>query len=124
MEMFQPILDAIDNETHRNKLKEVLTWIHEQYLSLTGKIMWNQPMFIHGKTFIIGFSVSKHHLAFSPEKACIDHFEKAIEASGYKRTKMLVQIKWNQPIDYELLGRIIDHNIKEKAGSDHFWRSE
>ena len=122
MDTISPYLESITNTKHREKLKAIVEWISANYPDLDSVIKWNQPMFVHGETYIIGFSVAKAHLSFSPEKACIDHFEQAVLDAGYKRTQMLVQIKWNHPIDYTLIAKMIDYNIKEKAGSKQFWR--
>jgi uncharacterized protein YdhG (YjbR/CyaY superfamily) len=45
-------------------------------------------MFTDHGTFIIGFSVAKHHLAEKPE------FDKIVKA-GYDHTKELVRIRWD-----------------------------
>ena len=47
-------------------------------------------MFTDHDTFIIGFSVAKHHLAVAPEQAGIHHFVDEIEQAGYDHTKELV----------------------------------
>ena len=79
-------------------------------------------MFTDHDTFIIGFSVSKQHLAVSPEAAGIDHFINQIAKSGYEQTKGLFRIKWDSPIDYSLLEKIIEYNILDKANCSTFWR--
>lgn len=58
--------------------------------NLIPKIAWNQPMFTDHDTFIIGFSVAKHHLAVAPEKAGIIHFSDEIVQAGYDHTGLLV----------------------------------
>lgn len=56
----------------------------------------------HG-TFIIGFSVSKKHLAAAPESVTITHAEEDIVKAGYDYTKELIRIPWNGLVDYPLL---------------------
>ncbi len=86
------------------------------------KIAWNQPMFtVHG-TFIIGFSVAKHHLAVAPERAGINHFSDEIVQAGYDHTKQLVRIQWDSPVDFSLLEKMIEFNILEKEDCSTFWR--
>jgi len=57
MEVFEEFLAKIDNPQHLARVEEVLTWVPKKYPNLKPKIAWNQPMFTHHGTFIIGFSV-------------------------------------------------------------------
>ncbi|HBU82245.1 MULTISPECIES: iron chaperone [Paenibacillus] len=122
MEVFAEYLARIDNLGHRDRTEEVLEWITKKYPNLVPKIAWNQPMFTDHGTFIIGFSVSKHHLAVAPEKAGINHFSDEIVKAGYDHTKELVRIRWDGPVDFSLLGKMIEFNITEKADCSTFWR--
>lgn len=122
MEVFAEYLARIDNLGHRDRTEEILEWITKEYLNLVPKIAWNQPMFTDHGTFIIGFSVSKHHLAVAPEKAGINHFSDEIVKAGYDHTKELVRIRWDGPVDFSLLGKMIEFNITEKADCSTFWR--
>lgn len=79
-------------------------------------------MFTDHETFIIGFSVSKQHLAVAPEKAGIIRFSEEITQAGYDHTKELVRMKWKQEIDFSLLERMIEFNIADKAECSTFWR--
>ncbi|UPK46931.1 iron chaperone [Paenibacillus pabuli] len=122
MDAFAEYLARIDNLGHRNRTEEILEWITKKYPQLEPKIAWNQPMFTDHGTFIIGFSVSKHHLAVAPEKAGINHFSDEITKAGYDHTKELVRIRWDGPVDFSLLERMIEFNITEKADCSTFWR--
>ena len=124
MEVFAEYLENIDNPQHRDRMEEVLTWVHEAFPTMLPKIAWNQPMFTDHGTFIIGFSVSKLHLAVAPEQITINHFEGEIVKAGYDHTKQLMRIKWNAPVDYSLLERIIAFNMIEKAVCSTFWRKK
>jgi uncharacterized protein YdhG (YjbR/CyaY superfamily) len=86
------------------------------------KIAWKQPMFTDHGTYIIGFSVAKHHLAVAPELAGITQFSDGIVQAGYDHTKQLVRIKWESPVDYSLLEKMIDFNMLDKADCSTFWR--
>lgn len=122
MEVFAAYLARIDNLQHRARTEEVLTWVAGKFPSLAPKIAWNQPMFTDHGTFIIGFSTAKQHLAVAPEKAGIRQFLDDIEQAGYDHTNELVRIRWDGPVDYSLLERMIAFNIRDKADCSTFWR--
>ena len=79
-------------------------------------------MFTDHGTYIIGFSVSKRHLAVSPERQGILQFAERIAQAGYDCSKMLFRIGWNSQVDYGLLKTIIAYNIRDKADCQTFWR--
>ena len=81
-----------------------------------------QPMFTDHETFIIEFSVYKHHLAVAPEQVTIQHFSQAIKDAVYEHTKMLMQIIGDQPVPYILLQSLIVFNISDKKDLTSFWR--
>ena len=122
MEIFQDYLSKIEEPAKRKRTLEVLKWVADEFPDLKPRVAWNQPMFTDHGTFIIGFSVSKNHLAFTPEESVVSLFSEHIEASGYEHTKMLVRIPWSSSVDYDLLKQIIVFNIKDKADCDTFWR--
>ncbi|TCP58143.1 hypothetical protein EV586_102594 [Tumebacillus sp. BK434] len=122
MEVFAEFLSQIENPQHRAGTEEVLTWVTKKFPNLLPKIAWNQPMFTDHGTFIIGFSVSKQHLAVSPEKAGIAHFSEAILQAGYDHTQQLMRIKWDRPVDFSLLEKMIEFNRLDKADCSTFWR--
>lgn len=122
METFEDFLAQIENPMHKERVTEVLDWVAETYPNLGQKIGWNQPMFTDHGTFIIGFSVSKNHMAVSPEQAGIAHFSEEIIQAGFEHTSNLMRFPWDKPIDYMLLQRMIDFNIAEKEGITTFWR--
>ena len=122
METFEDFLDQIGNPGHRARVVEVLDWVSKNYPGMEHKIGWNQPMFTDHGTFIIGFSVSKNHMAVSPEQAGITHFSEEIIKAGYEHSNNLMRFPWDKPIDFDLLQRMIDFNIAEKADIKTFWR--
>lgn len=122
METFEDFFATIENPEHRARTEEVLNWVAETFPQLERRIGWNQPMFTDHGTFIIGFSVSKKHLAAAPEEAGIARFADEIKQAGYEHTKMLVRFPWNKPVDYELLKRMIEFNMADKADCSTFWR--
>ncbi|MFN2745785.1 iron chaperone [Bacillus sp. z60-18] len=122
MEVFAEYLANIDHPQHRARTEKVLSWVTEKFPQLAPKMAWNQPMFTDHGTFIIGFSVAKHHLAVAPERAGIIHFSDEIVEAGYDHTKQLVRIKWDHPVDFSLLEKIIEFNMLDKADCSTFWR--
>jgi Uncharacterized conserved protein len=122
MEVFAEFLAGIDNLTHRERTEEVLNWVADKFPQLVPKIGWNQPMFTDHDTYIIGFSVAKQHLAVAPERAGMIRFTEAIEQAGYDHTNLLLRIRWDRPVDYGLLAKMIEFNIADKADCTTFWR--
>ena len=122
MELFEEYLAKIEYETHRSRMREVLVWVNDTFPTLAPKIAWNQPRFTDHGTFIIGFSVAKGHFAISPEAQGIAAFSDDIAKSGYSQTSNLFRIKWDQPVNFNLLERIIRYNIEDKKGCTTFWR--
>lgn len=122
MTVFEEFLQGIDDQYHRDRSAEVLAWTAKQYPSLEPAVKWNQPMFTDHGTYIIGFSVAKKHMSIAPEQVAMLRFEKGIEQAGYEHTKELFRIKWKDPVDYDLLEKMIEFNISDKADCMTFWR--
>ncbi len=122
MEHLSEYLECIDNPQHRERMEEVFGWIDGRFPDLIPKIAWKQPMFTDHGTFIIGFSISKNHMAVTPEEAAIAHFADEIVQAGYDFTKGLIRIPWKSSVDFTLLERMIGYNILDKAECTTFWR--
>ncbi|WP_010280750.1 iron chaperone [Bacillus timonensis] len=122
METLAEFLKGIDDPLQRERVEAIFTWIKKKYPNLKSEIKWNQPMFTDHGTFIIGFSVSKKHIAVAPENVTITHLEDDIVKAGYDYTKGMIRIPWNGPVNYELLEKMIDFNITDKANCTTFWR--
>lgn len=122
MEVFADYLTGIDHPEQRERVEEVLNWVAKTYPQLEPVVKWNEPMFTDHSTYIIGFSVSKKHMAVSPEVAGMIHCAEEIQQSGYDHTKQIVRIPWTSPVDYELLKKMIEFNIEDKADYQKFWR--
>ena len=54
LDFFSDILNKIPSPEHRAKAGALIEWIAETYPSLVPYIGWNQPMFTHHGTFILG----------------------------------------------------------------------
>jgi Uncharacterized conserved protein len=122
MTVFADYLAHIDHPEHQDRMEKVLDWVTKRFPELKPRIAWNQPMFTDHGTFIIGFSVAKHHFAVSPEVAGISHFSDEIKKAGYEHTRMLIRFPWDRPVDFSLLEKMIAFNIQDKADCSTFWR--
>jgi len=122
MNEFAAYLAKIDDPDHCDRVEEVLKWVTASYPQLVPRVAWNQPMFTDHGTFIIAFSTAKKHMAVAPEKAAIDRFEQDIKAGSHSSTKQLIRMSWDRPVDYVLLGKLIEFNMEDKADYDKFWR--
>jgi uncharacterized protein YdhG (YjbR/CyaY superfamily) len=122
MKEFQVFLDRIGEPDKKERMEGILNNIKEKFPQLIAEIKWNQPMFSDHGTFIIGFSVSKGHIAVAPEAAVISLFEKEIEEAGYSHTKELFRIKWTDQVNFDLLYSLVAYNIENKKNMTTFWR--
>ena len=120
---FDGFLAGIAREEHRSRTRDVLTWVGATYPRLTPVVKWNQPMFTDHSTFIIGFSVAKKHLAFTPEQKTLALFRDRLEAGGYEATSMIARIRWDAAVPYDLLAEMIEFNIDDKKNVRTFWRT-
>lgn len=122
MEVFADYLASIDNPDHRERTAKILEWVSTKFPNLEPQIKWNTPMFSDHGTFIMGFSTAKQHMSVSPEEAGITKFANELKQAGYSYTKGLFRIPWKEPVNYELLEKMIKFNIQDKAGHTSFWR--
>lgn len=122
IDVFAPFLDKVAQPDQRARTEEVLQWVMDTFPTLVPRMAWNQPMFTDHGTYIIGFSVAKSHLAVSPEREGILRFADEIANAGYEYSKMLFRIRWDNPVDYALLTRMIVFTIEDKATCTTFWR--
>lgn len=122
MKNFQIFLDSIDEPDKRKRMEDILKYIKEMFPQLKEEIKWNQPMFSNHGTFIIGFSISKSHIAVAPEAVGIRLFEKEIKEAGYSHAKEIFRIKWTDKVDFDLLHKLVSYNIEDKKDMTKFWR--
>lgn len=122
MKDHQAFLAEMEDADKRERLAGILRFVKETFPQLEEEVKWSQPMFSLYGTFIIAFSVSRDHIAVTPEPAAIRVFEEDIRKAGYSATKMLFRIKWTDAVDRELLRRLISYNMEDKKGMTTFWR--
>ena len=114
-------LATIPNDNNRARMVEVLDWVAQHYPELELRIAWNQPMFTHHGTYIIGFSAAPKHMAMVPERATMIRFEQVMREHGTDFGTMLARQPWTKPFDYELLDAFIQDQLTEKQGITSFW---
>lgn len=115
-------LYKIVDEKQKLVLTDLFNKILIDYPFLKCEIKWNQPMFIMDKTFIIGFSCSKHHISISPEAIVIDLLNDEIIKNNYEMTKNIIKVKNDQEMNYDFIKMIIDFNVKDKVDCQTFFR--
>ena len=115
-------LATIPNDDNRARIVEVLDWVAQHYPELELRIAWNQAMFIHHGTYIIGFSAASKHMAVAPERATMIRFEPVMRERGTDFEKRVARQPWDKPFDYELLDAFIQYQLAEKQDVTSFWR--
>lgn len=115
-------LETIPDDDNRARMVEVLVWVGLTYPELELRIAWNQPMFTHHGTYIIGFSATSKHMAIAPERATMIRFEPVMRERGTDFGKMFARQPWDKPFDYELLDAFIQHQLAAKQDVTSFWR--
>ena len=115
-------LETIPNVDNRARMEDVLVWVGLTYPELELRIAWNQPIFTHHGTYIIGFSAASKHMAMAPERTTMIRFESVMRERGTDFGKMFARQPWNKPFDYELLDAFIQHQLAEKKDITSFWR--
>lgn len=105
---------------NRERMVEVLDCVAQHYPELELWIAWNQPMFTHHGTYIIGFSAASKHMAMAPERATMIRFEQVMREYGTDFGTMLARQPWTKPFDYELLDAFVQDQLTEKQGTTSF----
>ena len=122
MTAFDTWLSQLKSDKQRERAQEVFSWMQAHYPQLIPEIKWNQPMYTAHDTFILGFSAARAHLAIAPERACLDRYREELEQAGYTCTKELLLIRWEQPLPYTFLARMVETNLRDKETQHTFWR--
>ena len=105
-------------------MAEVLNWVAQRYPELELRIAWNQPMFTHHGTCIIGVSAPSQHMAMAPKRAAAIHFKSVMRERETNFSTMLARQPWDKPFGYELLDTFIQHQLAEKQDVTSFWRPQ
>lgn len=59
-------LTTIPDADNRARMVDVLVWVGLTYPELKLRMTWNQAMFIHHGTYIIGISAASQHMMVAP----------------------------------------------------------
>ena len=110
-------LETIPNDDNRARMVDVLVWVGLTYPELERRIAWNQPMFTHHGTYIIGFSAASKHMAMAPERATMIRFEQVMREHGTDFGTMLARQPWTKPFNYELLNAFIQQRSRASRRS-------
>ena len=110
------------DDTKKELFLNLLEWMLLEYPNLEATTKWGMPTFANEETFIVSFSTSKKHILISAEEYAIEIFEDRIKKLGYTRTKMHIQIRWDQEIDYNFIKNIIDFKIEDKKEHKNYWK--
>lgn len=119
---FEAFVEKMEVASQQQRMKEILDFIGSKYPELEQRIAWNQPHFVMDGTFIIGFSYAKAHIAIAPEHVTIEKFKDEALQSGYSVTNQIIRIQWEQAVNYDLIQKMIEFNMVEKAGYKTYWR--
>ncbi|MHA3067167.1 iron chaperone [Lacticaseibacillus saniviri] len=115
-------MTSIDDPAHVQKLAALIQWALDRFPTLSLRIAWNQPMLTDHGTFIIGFSAATNHISIAVEDKTLDLYRDTITQAGYKSSKRLFQMQWDQEWSHELLAELIAFNIEDKQDITTFWR--
>ena len=103
---------------------DALVWVGLTYPELELRIAWNQPMFTHHGTYMIGFSAASKHMAMASECATMIRLEPVMRERGTDFGTKLARQPWNKPFAYELLDGFIRHQLTDKRHVTSFWRAK
>ena len=89
------------------RIREV---IREAAPEAAEKISYQMPAF-YQRGNLVWFGAHKHHIGFYPTPAGIEAFRE--ELAPYKQSKGAVQFPLDQPMPYDLIGRIVRFRVAE-----------
>lgn len=94
----------------QEKLQKLRAVIKEAAPDSTERISYQMPTFyLHGN--LVHFAAFKQHIGFYPAPSGIERFKE--ELSRYKSSKGAVQFPIEEPLPYELIGRIVSFRAVE-----------
>jgi uncharacterized protein YdhG (YjbR/CyaY superfamily) len=94
----------------QEKLQKVRMTIREAAPDAEETIKYRMPTFTL-KGNLVYFAAYKNHIGFYPVPTGIDEFRD--ELSGYKMGKGSIQFPLDEPIPYDLIGRIVRFRVQE-----------
>lgn len=121
MEQILEYIQRIDDPDNRLIFGDFINWLMTDFPELKPEYKWNQPMFTHHGTFIIGFSVAMKHFTVAPEMRTFEHFLSQIKDLKLKHGKKTFQLQFGQDIPYDLLRALINYTLADKQNVTSFW---
>lgn len=120
MEQIHEYIQRIDDPDNRLIFGDFINWLMTDFPELKPEYKWNQPMFTHHGTFIIGFSVATKHFTVAPEMRTFEHFLSQIKDLKLKHGKKTFQLQFGQDIPYDLLRALINYTLADKQNVTSF----
>lgn len=94
-----------------NRMDRLRREIRISHLDITETIAWGMPTYVlHGN--LCHFSGEKRHLGFHIGASAIEAF--ADELKGWKCSKSTVQLPYDKPMPWELLGEMVMFRVREQ----------
>ncbi len=113
-------LQSITDPEHRAAFAGLLGRIERTWPQLECEVKWNQPMYTHHATFIIGFTALAHHITVGPERRTLAHLMPRIEELGLAHGTKTFRIGYDEP-QWDLLSDAIEWTIADKREITTFW---
>ena len=104
-------------QAHLRRIHEILA---EAAPKAEQAIKWGHPFFIEPR-YLFSYSAYKAHLNFAPSEGTLLRFGK--ELQGFKTTKYMLQLPYDQPLPEALIRRIAKDRVREVRArkDDSFW---
>ncbi len=101
---------AMYPEEIQQKLSQLRAVIKANAPGAVERISYQMPTFSQNGN-LVHFAVHKKHIGFYPAPSGIEVFSK--DLSAYEGSKGAVRFPLDQPIPYDLVGRIVAYRVKE-----------
>ncbi len=104
--------DYIDNYPPeiQERLKKMRRLTKEIVPDAEEKISWGMPSFMKNG-YVLQFAVQKKHIGLYPGPEAVEAFREKL--AGYKTTMGGIQLPFDKPVPYELIGEIIRFNSEK-----------
>lgn len=122
MDIFEDIINGIEQVEQKQMFIAILAWMQEHYPTLDKRISYGQPTYTSHGTFIISFSLFKHHMTVNTEKPVIEALQPILADYPYEVKNMVVKIKNGQEIKFDLINMIIEKQLRDKKDWPKYWR--
>jgi uncharacterized protein YdhG (YjbR/CyaY superfamily) len=113
MDKFDNVDDYINSfpEEVQSKLRQIRTVIRTNAPEAFESLSYGMPAYKENGRVLVYFAGFKNHIGFYATPSGHEEFRK--ELSTYKQGKGSVQFPLDQPIPYDLIGRIVEFRLEE-----------